>query len=214
MSRCIDPKFEEMIYAYELGLLNEQEQAEFELHLYECDHCFERVREFQPAIKQLRENDSIKALVRDLAEDEVEEPTARQTETAKTKRWSLWPTLVPASLVVAIFLAILIFKPFSLRFEPDQEAVAAENSMVVLAFNNLADPSDSARLGQIVTSLLITDLSESRHLQVVSYQRLEDLTFYFMRRDSTLSISCAGIPPSAKLNWVRKSPRLLIRSGF
>jgi tetratricopeptide (TPR) repeat protein len=53
--------------------------------------------------------------------------------------------------------------------------VAAENSLAVMYFDNLADPEDKEKLGEIATSLLITDLSESRYMRVVSSQRLYDI---------------------------------------
>jgi tetratricopeptide (TPR) repeat protein len=42
-------------------------------------------------------------------------------------------------------------------------------------FDNLANPTDSLKLGEITTNLLITDLSESEYVQVVSSQRLYDI---------------------------------------
>jgi len=42
-------------------------------------------------------------------------------------------------------------------------------------FENVADKEDKERLGEIVTGLLIADLSESRYVQVVSSQRLYDI---------------------------------------
>ncbi|MCH7948058.1 MAG: protein kinase, partial [candidate division Zixibacteria bacterium] len=55
------------------------------------------------------------------------------------------------------------------------EAVAAENRLAVMYFDNLVDPTDSTRLGEIVTNLLITDLSGSKYLRVVSSQRMYDI---------------------------------------
>ncbi|MCI0655612.1 MAG: tetratricopeptide repeat protein [Acidobacteria bacterium] len=54
-------------------------------------------------------------------------------------------------------------------------AAAAGNSLAVLYFENVADPEDGERFGQMVPSLLITDLSESHNLKVVSRQRLFDI---------------------------------------
>lgn len=46
-------------------------------------------------------------------------------------------------------------------------------------FDNLVDPGDSLRLGEIATNLLITDLSQSRYVNVVSSQRLYDILKQF-----------------------------------
>ena len=42
-------------------------------------------------------------------------------------------------------------------------------------FENVADPEDPERLGEIATNLVITDLSESEYMEVVSSQRLYDI---------------------------------------
>ncbi len=82
--------------------------------------------------------------------------------------------IVPA-IVLAAVLLILIFKPWRFEISPGQEAVAEENKLAIMYFDNLADPEDSRRLGEIITNLLITDLSESHYIQVVSSQRLYDI---------------------------------------
>ncbi len=77
-----------------------------------------------------------------------------------------------------IFLAVVlffIFKPFRVEIGPQPEAIAQENSLAIMYFENLANGEDKERLGEIVTNLLITDLSESQYLRVVSSQRLYDI---------------------------------------
>ena len=83
--------------------------------------------------------------------------------------------LIPTSILIVIILLFLIFKPWRVVVEPDQPAVAAENRLAIMYFDNLADPEDSQKLGEIATNLLITDLSESRFLNVVCSQRLYDI---------------------------------------
>jgi serine/threonine protein kinase/tetratricopeptide (TPR) repeat protein len=53
--------------------------------------------------------------------------------------------------------------------------VADENSLAVFWFENLKDPADPDRLGQILQELVITDLSGLASLHVLSSQRLFDL---------------------------------------
>jgi serine/threonine protein kinase/predicted Zn-dependent protease len=80
---------------------------------------------------------------------------------------------------VAIFVlvaALLIFKPFSVEIKPDQLAEAGGgNTLAIMYFDNLSDPADPKRYGEIVAELMITGLSESEHLRVVSSQRLYDI---------------------------------------
>jgi serine/threonine protein kinase/tetratricopeptide (TPR) repeat protein len=93
---------------------------------------------------------------------------------AKHKR-RLLPFLVPASIIFIIVLLLLILKPFRLEIVSDKSAVAKENSLAIMYFDNLVDAEDEERLGEIVTNLLITDLSESEYMRVVSSQRLYDI---------------------------------------
>ncbi|MCK4656559.1 MAG: protein kinase, partial [candidate division Zixibacteria bacterium] len=82
--------------------------------------------------------------------------------------------LIPG-LIVVFAVMIMIFKPWRIEIESGHEAIAAENRLAIMYFDNLADPGDSQSLGEIVANLLITDLSESEYVQVVSSQRLYDI---------------------------------------
>jgi serine/threonine protein kinase/tetratricopeptide (TPR) repeat protein len=84
------------------------------------------------------------------------------------------PWIAAAAIFIVIVL-IFVLNPFDIEITSDQKAVAAENRLAVMYFENLADPTDSLRLGEIVTNLLITDLSSSKFLDVVSSQRLYDI---------------------------------------
>lgn len=81
--------------------------------------------------------------------------------------------LLPALAVAIIVLVLAVGIRIQIGRQPI--AVAEENSLAVMYFDNLAEPEDPGRLGEIVTNLLITDLSESRYVQVVSSQRLYDI---------------------------------------
>ena len=94
----------------------------------------------------------------------------RRTQKSGLKRWILSGT----TLAIIITL-VLVLKPWKFTVESTDEAVAAENRLAVMYFDNLVDPADSTRLGEIVTNLLITDLSESKYLRVVSSQRMFDI---------------------------------------
>jgi eukaryotic-like serine/threonine-protein kinase len=87
----------------------------------------------------------------------------------------LLPFLVSASTVFILVLLFLILKPFKFEIAPEKGAVAKENSLAVMYFENLVDREDKERLGEVVTNLLITGLSESQYLNVVSSQRLYDI---------------------------------------
>jgi serine/threonine protein kinase/tetratricopeptide (TPR) repeat protein len=83
--------------------------------------------------------------------------------------------IVPTSALFVIVILVLLLKPFKLEVSPDQTAVAQENKLAIMYFENMVDPGDEKRLGEIVTDLLITNLSRSEDLRVVSSQRLYDI---------------------------------------
>jgi len=86
----------------------------------------------------------------------------------------LLPFVITASILFIIALLFLILKPFQVEVIPDKRAIAKQNSLAIMYFENLADKEDQL-LGDMITSLLITDLAESEYIQVVSYQRLYDI---------------------------------------
>jgi len=92
----------------------------------------------------------------------------------KPKR-KIFPLIVPASIVFIIVLLFLILRPFKFEMVPEKEAIAKENTLAIMYFENMVDREDEERLGEIVTNLLITDLSESEYMRVVSSQRLYDI---------------------------------------
>ena len=60
-------------------------------------------------------------------------------------------------------------------FNGGKESAQIINSLAVLNFDNIQDPSDPNRLGQILQELIIADLSEISDLKVFSSQRLFDI---------------------------------------
>jgi len=87
----------------------------------------------------------------------------------------LLPFFVPPAIAFVIVLLFLLLKPFKVEVVPDKRAIAKENSLAIMYFENMVDREDKERLGEIVTNLLITDLSESEYMRVVSSQRLYDI---------------------------------------
>jgi serine/threonine protein kinase/Tfp pilus assembly protein PilF len=94
---------------------------------------------------------------------------------APKRKKKLLPFIIPASIIFVLVLLFLILKPFKVEMVPEKGAIAKENSLAIMYFENLVDREDKERLGEIVTNLLITGLSESQYLNVVSSQRLYDI---------------------------------------
>jgi serine/threonine protein kinase/tetratricopeptide (TPR) repeat protein len=85
------------------------------------------------------------------------------------------PRLSRKLFLGAAGLAVVAALFIGTRIHMGGGGTATTNSLAVMYFDNVVDPNDSRKLGEIVTNLLITDLSESQHLRVVSSQRLYDI---------------------------------------
>ncbi len=81
--------------------------------------------------------------------------------------------LIPISVLLVIGVIIIVGLQIQISLRPS--ALAAENSLAVMQFDNIVDPEDSERIGALVSNLLITDLSESQFVRVLSTQRLYDV---------------------------------------
>jgi tetratricopeptide (TPR) repeat protein len=117
----------------------------------------------------------------------------------------LIPFLVPASVVFVVVLLLLILKPFRFEVAPEKAAVAEERSLAIMYFENLTDPQDNDRIGQMITSLLITDLSESQYvMRVVSRQRLYDILKLLGMEDSKKidRTVASEVARKAEVGWI------------
>ncbi len=86
-----------------------------------------------------------------------------------------WLSRFRVPVVVGLTVAIAVLVGIRLQIGRQSPAVAEERTLAVMYFDNVADPEDSQRLGEIATNLLITDLSESQYVRVLSSQRLYDI---------------------------------------
>ncbi|MFZ5979545.1 MAG: tetratricopeptide repeat protein [Candidatus Zixiibacteriota bacterium] len=174
MSRCSDKRYGDLLHAYEIGMLSEDDRRAFELHLFDCQHCFEQAQRFQDTAELMRYDPDVWAVPSE-AERESSRISAELSERKiSLSREKVWRAFIP-TVVAALIIILLVLKPWQFDIRPSQEAVAAQNRLAVLYFDNLAAPGDPQSLGQIVTSLVIADLAESHYLQVVSSQRLYDI---------------------------------------
>jgi len=117
--------------------------------------------------KRYRDADDLLVDLRNLRSEPA--PASIRQRSARKRR----PILLAAGL--ALVVAVVILLGIRIQIGRQAPAVAQENTLAVMYFDNLADPADSQKLGEIVANLLITDLSESRYVRVVSSQRLYDI---------------------------------------
>ena len=191
MSRpCRNPEIRDMLYAYELGMLDDGERTKVETHLMDCEECFESARAFREAAALLRESEAVRS-------QSMSEAPAKPSR----KSSSLWRLWIPAAAV----LVFLLLKPWQLEFHHDLPTVAAEARLAVLPFENLTTADEYEGYGDMISELLVTDLSESSFLQVVSTQRIRDVRRLLDREASSERSeqeSATEIARRAEASWM------------
>jgi hypothetical protein len=91
-----------LLHDYELDMLSTEDKQQFELHLYECDHCLSLVREFMSVSRIIRHDQDARAIVQDIV-GEQEDRTSRPTQTWASPYIKL---LIAAVICVAIALPV------------------------------------------------------------------------------------------------------------
>ncbi|MFZ5980832.1 MAG: tetratricopeptide repeat protein, partial [Candidatus Zixiibacteriota bacterium] len=203
MSGCSDKKFEKMLHAYELGMLSESEREELELHLMDCEYCFRQVQQFEKAGTLLRDDPEVRSTLVEITEKSDNRPSPVSEMKPVSKR-KYWPTLVPVSIAAVIVFFFLVLKDWNIQLQPSQEAVASTNRLAIMYFDQLNRTDSTADLSDIITSLLITDLSESQYLEVVSSQRLYDI-LKLMGKEGLKNIDkniATEVAEKARARWI------------
>lgn len=133
---------------------------------------------------------------------------------AKAKR----SFLIPAAVLTVVVIAALVFKPWKFEVSPNQVAQASEDMLAIMYFDNLKQPDDPERLGEMSTNLLITALSENRDIRVLSSQRLYDILKQLGKAGSKVidRETASQVADKAKARWMligtilQTEPRLVI----
>jgi tetratricopeptide (TPR) repeat protein/predicted Ser/Thr protein kinase len=115
--------------------------------------------------------------------DRIQTAWAERKAMAPRSRTRLFRFLAITAVIAVVAVIYLVFEPFRVEVGPEKAAVAQENSLAIMYFENMADPEDTDRTARMLTSLLITDLSESRYISVVSRQHLYDILSLLGKED-------------------------------
>ncbi|MCX6830210.1 MAG: FlgO family outer membrane protein [candidate division Zixibacteria bacterium] len=128
--------------------------------------------------------------------------------------------VVPSIIAVGVLVLALVLKPWKFEISPTHETQASTNWLAVMYFDNITDPADSKRLGEIATNLLITGLSQSEYVKVMSSQRLYDLLKQ-MGKEGVKTIdraTASQIARKAEAKWMltgsilQSEPRIVLTS--
>ncbi|MHA2021503.1 MAG: hypothetical protein ACW96N_07295, partial [Candidatus Thorarchaeota archaeon] len=84
---------------------------------------------------------------------------------------------------IAALIILLILKPWQLEFKTDQPVLAASDRLAILDFESVDGDFEFAKM---VSALLITDLSESKYLQVVPRERLSGVVDFVSTSDEQI----------------------------
>jgi tetratricopeptide (TPR) repeat protein len=130
--------------------------------------------------------------------------------------------LVPVVAACIVAVLLFVFEPFRIKLGPDRAAIAQDNSLAIMYFENMVDPEDTDRTGKMATALLITDLSELEHVEVVSRQRLFDILRTLGKEDiKIIDESVASeVAERAGVKWVltgsilQIQPAMVLSSGI
>ncbi len=126
---CINPKIGEMISRYEFNLLTHEERENFEIHLTQCDACFQDLYENTPAMQIINEN-----------MNEFHQAVKIQDSKYKQVWQNINSTMVnifpkPAriaipvlAMAVVVFFIITFFYPFN-SFQINQQLTSASDSL-------------------------------------------------------------------------------------
>ncbi len=153
---CHDPRYEAMIHAHELGILEDSERLAFEAHLIECDSCFARVSESKDAIRLLRSDEALKAIAIESAQlDDIAETKVTDIRDRSTGfRNAPWGRIAAVAAVLAL-VAIPLFQSTGpddplqqLVFSTTRQSTAAtidlkQGGQVEFEFPFAADPDGS-----------------------------------------------------------------------
>jgi tetratricopeptide (TPR) repeat protein len=208
-----------MLHAYELGMLSDADRERFEMHMLDCESCFERVRENEQASHLMKFDSDIRDTVQQVVRQSQSSSAGHPAGKAPTGRRNVIRTLIP-TLAAAAVLLLLLLKPWQISITPDDAAIATENRLAVMYFENLIDPQDSLRTGEIITNLLITDLSESQYIRTVSSQRIYDI-LKLMGFEGTGTVQkdiATRVAREAEARWmlmgaiVQTEPRMILTS--
>ena len=181
MSVCIDPKFREMLHAFELDMLSESDRNLLEAHLVECESCFEEARRMLGESEILRHDPEIKSIIKTIESEteHQEKPVLRRIKEL------LWPENPKLSfikpLTVLILLAAISYPVYRIGFHKSRIHRQTINLFPMRgAERNIVNPEEG---GEVIINFVVEDVSPGREY-ILSIRNHSGELVYF---DSTFS---------------------------
>ena len=145
MDKCCNPSIGALLHAYELKTLRDEDVEKFELHLLDCDYCFNELSSFNEKAGMLLNDGQVKKEV------QLQAGYNTQAEEKKSILNFLWPKSVPfyfrpaaayAVAILAIVFAPLLRNPsFNSAIGPIQSIAFTQTRSTenVILDKNIAD---------------------------------------------------------------------------
>jgi Asp-tRNA(Asn)/Glu-tRNA(Gln) amidotransferase C subunit len=130
MSKCKDSNLGELLHAYELNALSEEDTERFETHLLECEHCFNQLKNFEQEAVLLSSDDEVKKIIREAVVEEFP-----RSESFLKRLWRyIWPeTPLVFKPVLAYIVILLMILPayYGLKRSPEQRIMSVQQISLI-----------------------------------------------------------------------------------
>ncbi len=199
MSKCTDKRIQDMLFAYELGQLSEEERREIGVHIIECTACYEEIKKLRAMSAMLRDDSDARDCINRVVEDHTSRTGAR-SKASSQRTWRI-PLLGRVAICIASIALILMLTPWQIQISPSDEATASQDKLLVMDFES---NSDENQMGEIAAGLVIADLSESGFIQLISRQRIHDVIRQLEKEGNDVSggISSSEIALATGSRWM------------
>lgn len=142
---CTDRKLGSLLFAYEIGALGPEDIDRFELHLLECEHCFDAAQRFSRYAKMIREDEIIAGEVAKSIDSD-----ARSLSVGKRMKQYFWPgsPLPFRPAVLYLIIIIMLYPAYTGIFHPRPRGFSQMQSINLSPTRASADETFSLSAGR------------------------------------------------------------------
>ncbi|MBD3232661.1 MAG: hypothetical protein GF315_02945 [candidate division Zixibacteria bacterium] len=109
MAECNDRSFKDLLHAYEMGILSEDERKRVEIHLLKCESCFETVQEGHESAQMMKTEGEFRAVAGEYGKEKV----AGERLWNRLKMYLFSPITLPKPHRIATVFVIFLIVAFS-----------------------------------------------------------------------------------------------------
>lgn len=141
MTNCTENELGLLLHAYELELLSEGDEERFELHLMDCEHCFDQVRHFQAERLLLTHDGQVRRQVHAFTRH-GSMPAGSALKRLWSHLWPKGPLVFRPALLYVLLLAMIIPAIRGLRPGPETgtEQIRATRAISLFPLRGQEEP--------------------------------------------------------------------------